>query len=353
MRKINLRGTVANIAEARFQGSRERILGQNGEINAGNKLDLMKRLAEIASMVDQQSLDISEEESDDRSPREILEEAFADKEAWAELGDGLAAEIQERQLRDGFMRKLLVRGDVEEGNVPRIRVRTPNVHAIVSRGIGVYWPQYVTDKLVQVDEYAVVATPEVDELDMHQQSGNILEDKFYEGLEGIYAAEDRLLVAMMRAAVGIYNAPIYYSGAFTHTILQALRQAVTDWVLPAEYAIVGNSILSDMLVADEFSTWFDPISKWEIVKTGKIGSLLGMELITDGFREPVFKVLNPKEAFVVSSPMMNGAYTDRGPVVSTPIDGNTKGTTTKGWNLKEFISVTFANAKAVSRAVAI
>lgn len=349
MRKVNLRNSVAHISESRFRGSQDRIIGANGEINAGTKDELMQRLAEIASMVGAGQIDTSSEE-DSRSNREILEEAYADPEQWAELGAGLAASITERQLRDGFMRTVLVRGDVEEGAVPRIRVRTPNVVAIASRGVGTHWPQYVRDKTIAVDEFAINSTPEVDELEMHQNSGDILEDKYYEAMEAIFATEDRVLVGSLRAAVGHANPVTYFSGSFNQTVLAALRQGVTDWLLPAQFLLISNDLITDIMVGSEFSTWFDPVSKWEIIQTGRLGSLLGMNIITDGYREPSLQVLNPGEAFVLSSPMHNGAYTDRGPVTSTPIDGHTKGTNTKGWNLNEFVSITFANAKATSYA---
>ncbi len=355
MRKLNLRGSAAHITEQRFRGSNERVVGSNGDINAGSKQELMARLLDIASMVQEGEMwtDLAGKNLDSeqkKSNRELLEEAYHDPAAWAELGNGLAAEVMERMLRNGFMRNLLMRGDVEEGNVPRIRVRMPNVIAVCSRGVGMHWPQYVRDKIITVDEFAINATPEVDELEMHQNSGDILEDKFYEGMEGVYAAEDRVVTGGMRAATGIYNAPTYFSGNFTQVVLQALRQGVTDWLLPASTLILANDLLSDIMVGDEFSNWFDPISKWEIVQTGKLGNLLGLDIITDGYREPAFQVLERGEAFVVSQPINNGVYTDRGPVRSTPIDGQSKGTNTKGWNINEYISVTWANAKAVATA---
>ncbi len=349
MRKVNLRNSVAHISESRFRGSQDRIIGANGEINAGTKDELMQRLAEIASMVGAGEMSTASEE-DERSNRQILEEAYADPQQWAELGAGLAASVTERQLRDGFMRQVLIRGEVDEGSVPRIRVRTPNVVAIASRGIGTHWPQYVRDKTIAVDEFALNSTPEVDELEMHQNSGDILEDKYYEAMEAIFAGEDRVLVGSLRAAVGHANPVTYFSGSFNQTVLAALRQGVTDWLLPAQFLLISNDLISDIMVGSEFSNWFDPVSKWEIIQTGRLGNLLGMQIITDGYREPSLQVLTPGEAFVLSSPMHNGVYTDRGPVTATPIDGHQKGTNTKGWNLNEFVSITFANAKATSYA---
>lgn len=352
--KTNLQSSARHITEANFRGSNEKIVGRDGNINAGSTQEVMQRLVEIASMIGNGEMftDVSHAITPDqeRSSREIIEEAYHDPNKWAEIGAGLAGEVQERMLRDGFMRTFLQRGDVEEGNKPRIRVRTPNVQAVLSRGIAMHWPQFVRDKIIEVDEIEVNATPEVNILEMHQNSGDILEDKYYEAMEAIFAGEDRLLLGMMRTATGIYNPPTYFSGAFTPAVLQGLRQAVTDWVLPVEFLLIANDLISDLLVGNEFSTWFDPITKWEIVQTGRLGSILGLSIITDGYREPVLKVLEQGEAFVTSSPLFNGVYTDRGPVISTPIDGLQQNRNTKGWNLYEIISATFANAKAVATA---
>jgi hypothetical protein len=33
----------------------------------------------------------------------------------------------------------------------------------------------------------------------------------------------------------------------------------------------------------DFSSWFDPVHKHELVLEGKLGTILGMEILTDGF----------------------------------------------------------------------
>lgn len=355
MRKLNLKSGAKHITEQRFRGSNERIVGNDGNINGGSVKEIMARFAEMASMIAEGEMftDVSHGDVDERSNTQILEEAFHDPSQWAELGSGLAASLQERLLREGFMRTLFYRANVEEGSIPRIRVRTPNVHAIKSRGVSMHWPQYVRDRYITTDEFAVTATPEVDVLEIHQGSGDLLEDKYFEAQESIFAAEDRTVVGMFRQATGLYNAPVYFAGQFNPAILQAMRTAVTDWVLPAENLLIANDILGDIMVGNDFSDWFEPITKYEIVQTGRLGRLLGMEIITDGYREQAFQVLNRGESFVTSAPIHTGAYTDRGPVTSTPIEGANKGTNTRGWHLNEYISVVLANAKAVATSVRI
>ena len=350
-----LKSSARHITETNGQNSMQKFVGANGEINASSQQDLLAKLLELSNMVanGQVFTDCSELNTPDLSggmeTAAVLEEAFHDGEALQELGNGLAAELNERMLREGFMRNLLSRGEVAEGSIVRVRVRTPNVRAVVSQGVGLVYPQFVRDRFVQVNEFEVSANPRINELDMHQGSGDILEDKFSESQEAIMVGEDRTLHSMMSAASGIYNTPIYFAGAFTPTIARGLIQNVSDWQLPATTLLFPQDIMSDMLVGTAFSTWFDPISKYEIVQTGNIGTLLGMSLLTDSYREPTLKVLSPGEVFCTAAPQFLGSYTDRGPVRAEPVNSYPDGAAARGWFMYEHISCLVANAKAVSR----
>jgi hypothetical protein len=348
---IKLKSTARHAKEANWGGSKEKIVGNNGDINAGSRAELGKRQLELSQLI--QSGDVFTDMSHVHSPEEEpinIEEAFHDADAWAECGTGLADELNERMQREGFMRSVLNRGDVAEGSIVRIRVRTPNVNAIVSRGVGVVYPQYVRDKFMNVDEYTISANLRVEELDIHQGSGDILEDKFYEAQEKIMVTEDRILLSQLRMADGIYNSPIYFVGNYTPTILRAMIQNISEWALPTQPVLIAQDVMSDFLVGTEFSTWYDPISKYEIVQTGRLGSVLGQQLMTDGFREESLRVVDPGEVFVMTTPSFLGTYTDRGPVQSEPQNQYNDGVAAKGWFLKEHVSITLANAKGVARA---
>jgi len=353
MRKFNVKPKALHITEANFKGSNDKVVGHDGNINGGSVKEVMARLLEISQMITAGDMftDVSHVATPDQaSPREVLAAAYNDAGQWAELGSGLAAEITERTLRDGFMRSIFERGDVAEGSLPRIRVRTPGVRAIVTRGVGNIYPQYVRDRFLTVDEFTVSASPRILDLDMLQGSGDILEDKFYEGMEGILVTEDRIVVGLLRSASGMNNAPTFFSGSFNPVVLQGLRQSITDWKLPASKFLFANDILSDIMVGNDFSTWFDPITKYEIVQTGRIGNLLGLELITDGYREESLQVLNSGETFMLTNPESLGVYTDRGPVRSEPVNGYPDGVIARGWLLSEFLSCTLVNTKGVATA---
>lgn len=350
-----------HITEANRPGSMSKFVGAGGEINASDKRDLLKAFAELSSAIANNDVFTDVSHSAQRTSsrevaaenRRIVSEAYNDRSgsSWAELGSGLAAELTERMEREGFMRNLFVRADVAEGAIPRIRIRTPNVRAVVARGVAQNYPQYVRDRYIGADEFTISANPRVEELDMHQGSSDILEDKFYEAQEQIAVQEDRVVRNLMNASVGIYNNVTYFSGSFTPTLFQGLRYNVSRWRLPVANLLFASDIMNDFIVGNDFSTWYDPISKYEIIQTGTIGSMLGTTLMTDGFREPTLRVLEDGEVYSTSMPEYTGAYTDRGPVRSNPVDGYQDGVVARGWFMFEHISAVLANAKSVSRAV--
>lgn len=340
--------------EANRLGSTSKLVGNNGEINAFDKKDMLRAIQEMASAISNGELYTEEaaEEVSAADRRAALIKAYNGdlKKEWAELGSGLAAELNERMEREGFMRALLTRADVSEGAIPRIRVRTPDVRAVVARGATMVVPQMVRGKYISADEFTISANPRVLELDTHQGSQDLLEEKFYEAQEQIMVTEDRLVRQLMDSAVNVLNPITYFSGSLSPAALQNLRYMVNRWQLPATNLLFAMDLLNDFIAGNSFSTWFDPISKYEIIRTGRIGTLLGMNLITDGLREPNLRVLEDGEMYVTATPDYCGAYTDRGPVASEPRDSYDDGVAARGWYMREHISAVWANARSVSKA---
>jgi hypothetical protein len=93
----------------------------------------------------------------------------------------------------------------------------------------------------------------------------------------------------------------------------------------------------------------DPVTKYDLVMNGNLGTLVGLELMTDGFRQPNQKVLNRGEIYVVSTPEHHACYSDRGGVRSEPTTGADTGSTSRGWLMSELLSFTMANPRSVSK----
>lgn len=348
-----------HITEANRTSSLTKFVGANNEINATDKRDLLKAFAEMANQIANGEMYTDVSGNAPRSAREvaaenrqIITEAYHDQSggSWAELGSGIALELQSRIEREGFMRQVFTRADVAEGSIARIRIRVPNVRAIVARGVAQNWPQFVRDRYIAADEFTISANVRVEELDMHQGSADILEDKFYESQEAIAVQEDRVVKNLFDASVGIYNNMTYYSGGFTPALFQGLRYNISRWRLPVGNFVFAADMINDFLVGSDFINFYDPISRYEMIQTGTIGSFFGSNFITDGFREPTLRVLDDGEIYATSLPEYTGAYTDRGPVRSTPVDSYPDGIVARGWFMFEHIGAVLGNAKAVSKA---
>lgn len=351
------RALKQHVTEANRFGSLSKFVGANNEINATDRRDLLKAFAELSAGIASGALftDVSERTAPTSREvaaenRRLLVDAYHDRDTtqWAEIGSGLAAELSARMEREGFMRTLLSRAEVAQGADPRIRVRTPNVRAVISKGVGANYAQYVRDKYIVLDEFTVSSNPRVLDLDLQRGSADILEDKFYEAQEQINVVEDRVVYSQFKDSVGLHNDATYFTGNFTPTLLQAARYSVSRWKLPVSNFLFAADILNDFIVGNEFASYYDPISKLDIIQTGTIGSMYGTSFTTDGFREPNLRVLADGEGFMLSSPEFVGAYTDRGPVQSNPVDSYADGVPARGWYMFEHISAAVANAKAVS-----
>lgn len=341
-----------HILEARFRGSNERIVGQNGEINAGSTKEVLQKLLEIASMVKDGEIASGDEMNAQETAaeqREAIREAYYDDAQWAELGSAIGAEINTRVEREGLMRTLFDNYEVAMGAVPRYRVREPNVRAVLSRGPVQVYPQFVRDKYITADEWYVVSQPRVEEIDLNQGSSNLLEDKYFEGMEAILVQEDKTVIKLFDATVGIANDVTYFS-TLSPSIIQLVKHNVERWRLPAAAMLLSIDLMNDIIAGNDFSTFFNPVTNYELVMTGRIGNLFGMQILTDGFREPTLQVMDQGSMYVVTSPNMLGGYTDRGPVNARPVDMHDMFVPARGWSLWEIISMTLANAKGVAKA---
>lgn len=71
--------------------------------------------------------------------------------------------------------------------------------------------------------------------------------------------------------------------------------------------------------------------KHELILEGRLGSVMGMEIITDGFRYPTLQVLNAGECFITASPITLGTITQRKELDSLAVDQYNLGRPARGW----------------------
>lgn len=347
--------------ELRIPGTRENIVGRDGDINGYNKKDLFRTISHLMTMAANGQVDFSDSAPADqravkiqeaRDRRELLLAAYNDKSTgkWAELGSVIAAQITESAEREGFMRRLLDKAPLEQGNFPRIRVKKKNVTALMMSTNSAVQPQYVRDPELFPPEFTISTNIRVTNRDLNQGSADLLEEKYLEAQEAIMTTEDRHWKRLADSTVGIDHPLRYLAGGLNPTSFTEMRTELNRFNIVPMYYLMASDFWNDITGNTQFSSWFDPATKYEIVNTGELGSMMGLSFITDGFRQEQLKVLEAGESYMIGESSMHGAYTDRGPVQSQEVNNFAEGTPARGHFLFEDLSMVIANARSVLKA---
>lgn len=342
------------------KGAELALSSATGEFNAYGQKDLihsLKALTEAISTgnivpVEKSALASSEEYANlVQERREVLAAAYNDTtgQKWAALGANMALQLQEQRNREGFFRRVFLGQTLRQAEIARVTLPSWDAVAVVATSSSNVNYQIIRNKQFYPQEFELNANLRAEQLDIEQVSGDLLENIYNMGLDAIMVGEDRLWKMQADLTVSVTNPLQYISGNLTPQLLGRVKQGITDWNLPATTAIISNDFWTDIIGSNDFATFLDPVTKYDLALHGRVGTLIGMDLITDAFRQPNQKVLNRGELYVLASPENHGAYTDRGGVRSTPTSGADNGSTTKGWLLSEMLSAVLANPRSVSK----
>lgn len=344
--------------EIKFPGSSERMVGRNGEFNANNKKDLMKTInmmveAAISGAVNpsadarQSSIDKHKEAV---ASLNAVTAAFKDRAngKWETIGSEIAMSVSEVGERAGFARNLLMRVESPMGQHPKARVRRKQVTAVLMVGPSQTRPQYVRDDYVWMPGFDITAHVWVAENDLFLGTTDILDEKFVETQEAISVAEDRYWKQLADEASTINYNLQYLTGGLSLSAISAVRRIMGEQTMAPVNILMSLSYWSDIM--ENFAPSFDPVHQYELFSTGELGSIMGLSFITDGFRHPNLKVLENDDLYFVAAPEFHGAYSDRGPIQSTEIDGRQQGVLARGWFMSEHFAAAILNPYSVIRA---
>lgn len=335
-------------------GRETRLIGAGGEVNANDKMDLARQIAKLMEMAAAQEV-VTEDEYTRRAEvakthTDLILAAFQSPEAHKEVGAAIADDLYVSANREGFMRRMLGRLDLSQGNIPRVKMRMKNTVATAAGGPVQVRSQIARDNTYYPPEFYIQSRIFVEEREIQQSISDVLQEKFVEAQEGIMVVEDRTWYAMATATVGIDNEFTTIVGTMNPTALGALKTKVTQWNIPADKWLIATDIWTDIVGDTQFAGIIDPVSKHELLLTGQLGTILGMTVLTDAFRHPQHKVLNRGEMFIVGDEINHGIYTDRGGVTSVPTDVSHEMVPGRGWALAELMSMVIANSRSVAKA---
>ena len=331
-----------------------KLVGQNGELNAHSRQELMQQIAHLQQLASTGGMHITSdvEQAQIRAARRTMMTAsFGNKNAHAELGEIMADDLYQTANRLGFARRFLTRQDLKQGEIPRVKMRMKNVTAVVVSAPTRVETQLIQDNLYTPPEFDIITRPFVPKREIDQSTTDVVDEKYIEATEALMVAEDRIWREAALRTVGIDHPLTNVPGSMTPSALRAVESQITNFNLPAQTLLIANDLWQDISTDAEWGSIMDPVSKHEVLLTGRIGTLYGMDVISDAFRHEQHRVLERGEFWIVSSPEHHGAMTDRGGIESTPIDISTEGVAGRGWVLTESLSMVIANSRSVCRGV--
>lgn len=346
------------IEQLRFGGKGDLALSQStGEINAYSQKDLLGQISKLLGAFNNGEVMHSQSSAahglTDEEKIELVAEAAADPTGakWASLGASIVASIEDRAERAGLLRKVCKGATVRQGDVPRIELKIHQAEAIIATGPTDFGYRQFRGRVFTPAEFELKSNIRVSKMDLDQINGDLLDRAQQDGLSSIMVQEDRLWKRACDSAVGIANPVTYVHGDLTPRLLSTLKNSVSSWPLPVSTAVMAYDYWNDIVGNDQFSSALDPVSKYDLLITGRLGTLLGMELVTDGFRAPEHRVLHDGELYVLADQDYHAVYTTRGGTQSTPTSGANQGNTDRGWLLSSTFSFTLANVRSVAKAI--
>ena len=265
------------------------------------------------------------------------------------VGMELAGTIMESVNRIGFVRAICKFQDLVQGQRPEIDVQEKNVTAAVLSGPVQARLQVVRDNVLMPPEVDITARLIIEARHVNTTRRDLLNQKYAEGVEHVLVNEDRSWKAMADKLIAANSMETTHVGSLTSAVLGEGIALISGYNLPVEGALLSSNIYSQLITSKEFENLIEGSARLEIIKTGKIGVMYGMALMTDGTREPRQKVLDAGDIYYVSKPEFVGEYTDRGGVRAEPLTAADTGINGVGWHIVEFFSLGMPNFRAVGK----
>lgn len=327
------------------------IFNSKGDLNASSKIDAIKQIAAALQImagelpIDKSTEEIQAEKSAKR--KAMLTAALADNTGaqLQVLGGILAAQIEETTDREGFCRQLLIPGELGNGDYPEITVKVKQVMAYTMSSASQVVPVEIREKRLLLDEFDINAFLLIDNREINRARTDLLEEKYEEGLEAVMVNEDRYWKRCAAAAAAsrhnLQTVTDFTPQAFAH-----MRDLIDREGIPVTSCVMSSTLMQDIITSADFQEVFDPVTKREILETGEIGSLYNVKIYSDYMRQPMFRVLNEGEFFLVGAPVNHGVILTR-PLVATPVDRAVFGENKKGWFLSQATSLAVVNNKSV------
>lgn len=333
------------------------VVAADGSINAANNAEMMKNMLLLmaqasAGGIQEVRASAKQDINQKLEKRQALAAAMhsRDKDTQEALAEVMGEMVFETLGRAGFSRKFLTVKPITPGAVHQIPVIVPDVTAIFSTENLNAPASQIRGKVIQPKPFSIDVNVLIDEMEIATSPVDLLDLKYNQALEQGLVGEDRVFVRLADAASKVHNTPVFFD-TLSPTILASVRtQMDTQGGIPVGGMLISADIWADIIAETEFQNTYSPIEKHEIVLSGRLGQLMGMDIVTDGFRIPNLKVLGQGTLYVFGVPDTLGEIGQYGQMTATAVDRKTVGEAKRGWFLQNIMDMTIANSRAVVKA---
>lgn len=329
-----------------------------GNIQAGNKADNLKMIAETLQTLASGQEIVTEEEAAtleemEASRREATAAILQDPkgEVARELADEIAGTVNMTVGKISYLRQILGYQPLSQGEIPEVEITNRKAVAAIMQG--------PTQCRLQVLEDADrIFPPEVDieariyvtrrRIDTSRR--DVLQSSYQDAVEAVTIKEDRFVKVMADALVDSQGMGGTHIGSqTTPAAVEALVGKIMSYGLPVATILLPAARTANIMFSREWEDILEGVTRLELIRTGQIGTFFGATMITDAIAEKTTKVIEANEMYAFSTPEYVGEYTDRGGVRSTPIGVAETGISGAGFHLEEALSAAMPNHRAVSR----
>lgn len=354
-------------ARGRWQESeRRQALSMGGVFNAANRKQAGDYTARMASQIaagewePQNRFSASNGLADDnprgqsrtasadelRALHATVRSAVHDDSTHTRLAQDVQIFLKETGDRVGFMPLVLVEKEMNPGAPYKIPIGFKQGTVQVAEGPTHVVPATYRNKTITPPEFDIQAHIKGGIPEIAANPGNALNDMLNQGLEQIVVASDRLVRNFSQNVANVFHAPIGIS-TLTPTIASQAEVAVTEFsASPAQTMIMAVSFWTDFRTDSAWAEAYSPVQQYELLLDGRMGSVYGMTLVTDGMRIEQLQVLEPDEVFVYAAPDKNGAFIKYSEVESTPTDYRSLSQNAIGFFISQRAGVVYHGARS-------
>jgi hypothetical protein len=330
------------------------IANDQGELNAWNRKDAMQQISAVIAAFNQGLIKRTasvERINDLNEMADRIRTAATTHNAanFGVLGEEVSNEIRQTVARTGFVRHFLQERELKAGEETKLYVRRQDVMSYSLETDSLTPTSTIKMKDVYSREHYINANIQIEDKELARLTADLLQEKLEDGYEMVQVQEDKMGKIISTAAANATNVPLYFA-ALTPTVYQGLKNQVESLGLPVASAWLANNLWND-IVSDNggnFSGWFDPVSKHELILTGQLGSLLGVTLFTDAFINAPQRVLSAGQIFFYAAPGTVGQWLVRKQLTSQPLNFAIIAKPAQGWFLSQAVAPIIGNSNGVA-----